>query len=624
MSDLSLSWEERYAPRRDLAKKYPTDWPLQFTLQQPILYHSDMGREWDLALAHYRSVPDRVLGELLEARLFSPLHSNMSHEVLDKMLSQAKDSPWTHLAALAWAANPRRGDPVLAAQEFEEFRARCPGSLIAFQYLGSVHDPAKLRGHVAALRNTIETKKKTGLHESEVELFRTAWTWERMTYGENRLDDFRRAVRADVEFLREHLNYDSWSSVFMVSYGYTEILKENAAVKTIEDEVLRRAPNGQAAWWIKKGRWEEQNPPPKQSPPQPNQPIPPSDMAASEAYGKSYTEFMLSLMEQFWGKTYAAEEAEHLMGAQDLPDGAFERLVDLVLSNAERLPDQSTSTRPVQIHVAEQYVQHKVRLDRVPSLVQQGLDQVENQEKYGRDSDDADRMRRLYGTDNYTQRRAREILIRHAIVTQQKERTLALLSDFRRELDQSKPADTTGPAASSWRSNQMSYTMLARQAGVEVPMDDLRVSNREEHERYPVPEFEAKDLSGKSWSLTDLQGKVTYVLLWRTWCGGSCDPILGGVRKLYESWKNRIDRTVLTISQDENPGIAASIVKDGGYSFPVICSAGLADKFVPVGGYPQEVLIDPQGRRIRRRPPRASEETIVKIDEIADKIGVIQ
>jgi hypothetical protein len=32
MSDLSLSWEERYGPRRELAKRYPADWPLQFML----------------------------------------------------------------------------------------------------------------------------------------------------------------------------------------------------------------------------------------------------------------------------------------------------------------------------------------------------------------------------------------------------------------------------------------------------------------------------------------------------------------------------------------------------------------------------------------------------------------
>jgi AhpC/TSA family len=278
----------------------------------------------------------------------------------------------------------------------------------------------------------------------------------------------------------------------------------------------------------------------------------------------------------------------------------------------------------VQIQVAQQYLQNKVRLDRVPSLVQQGLEQIENQEKYRRDSDAFDNMPRSPGTDDnisFTRRRAREILIRHAIVTQQKDRTLALLSDFRRELDQSKPADTTGRARSAWLSDEMSYSMLARQAGLEIPTDGLRISHPEEPERYPIPEFEAKDLSGKTWSIADLQGKVTYVLLWRTGCGGSCDPILGGVQQLYERWKNRIDRAVLTISQDENPAIAASIMKDAGYSFPVICSVGISEKFVPGGGWPQEALIDPQGRRLQRRPPRASGETIGEIDEMADKIN---
>ena len=61
MFDLSKSWEERYAPRRALADKYSADWPLQFTLQQPILQLFDIGREWDLALAHYRALPDHLL-----------------------------------------------------------------------------------------------------------------------------------------------------------------------------------------------------------------------------------------------------------------------------------------------------------------------------------------------------------------------------------------------------------------------------------------------------------------------------------------------------------------------------------------------------------------------------------
>lgn len=33
---------------------------------------------------------------------------------------------------------------------------------------------------------------------------------------------------------------------------------------------------------------------------------------------------------------------------------------------------------------------------------------------------------------------------------------------------------------------------------------------------------------------------------------------------------------------------------------------------------------DLQGRRLQRHPPRASDETIGKVEEMADKIGVIQ
>src|SRR5262249_1093844 len=143
---------------------------------------------------------------------------------------------------------------------------RCPANLLAFQYLGSARDPQKLRSHVTALRNAIEAKKKLGLDESEVELFRTAWTWERAIYGERRLDEFKRAVRGDVEFLRKHLNYPPglgslWSRTVTARYSRTALLSELS--RTRSPGALRM---GQAAWWITKERWEEQNPPPKQSP----------------------------------------------------------------------------------------------------------------------------------------------------------------------------------------------------------------------------------------------------------------------------------------------------------------------------------------------------------------------
>ena len=192
-----------------------------------------------------------------------------------------------------------------------------------------------------------------------------------------------------------------------------------------------------------------------------------------------------------------------------------------------------------------------------------------------------------------------------------------VLSDFRREIDQSKLADIAGRAGNSWRNDQIAYSMLARQAGLDVSIADLSISNPGQPDRYPVAEFEAKDLSGKTWGLADLQGKVTFVLFWRTGC--ACNNVLDGIQKLHERWKDRVDRAVLTISQDEGPAIAESFMKENGYSFPVICSVGVSEKFVPGGGYPRVFLVDPQGRRLQRRP--TGDQTIDSIEEMADQLA---
>jgi hypothetical protein len=65
--------------------------------------------------------------------------------------------------------------------------------------------------------------------------------------------------------------------------------------------------------------------------------------------------------------------------------------------------------------------------------------------------------------------------------------------------------------------------------------------------------------------------------------------------------------------------IAASVMKENGYSFHLICSVAI-EKFVPGSGWPREILIDPHGRRLQRHPPRASDETIARIEEVADQI----
>src|SRR5260370_9710368 len=163
----------------------------------------------------------------------------------------------------------------------------------------------------------------------------------------------------------------------------------------------------------------------------------------------------------------------------------------------------------------------------------------------------------------------------------------AMVTDFRRERDLSKYLETTSGLARQWRNDQITYEMLARRAGIDIPIDLERLNAPQaEPERSPVAPFEAKDLSGKTWSLADLQGKVTYVGIWRSGCSEACGAALQGVQQLYERWKGRTDRAVLTISVDANVAIAESLMKDNEYSFPMIYGAEIAVRFLPNGGWP--------------------------------------
>lgn len=111
-----------------------------------------------------------------------------------------------------------------------------------------------------------------------------------------------------------------------------------------------------------------------------------------------------------------------------------------------------------------------------------------------------------------------------------------------------------------------------------------------------LPEFTAKDLSGRTWQLRDLTGKGTLVNFWATWCG-PCREEHSSIQKLEEMLKDRKDVQVLTISVDESPGAVTAYLKEKGYTFPVINAPELADKLFPWGGLPTNFLVNAKGLR---------------------------
>jgi thiol-disulfide isomerase/thioredoxin len=87
--------------------------------------------------------------------------------------------------------------------------------------------------------------------------------------------------------------------------------------------------------------------------------------------------------------------------------------------------------------------------------------------------------------------------------------------------------------------------------------------------RNPLPAFTLTDLGGKTWKLTDLNGKATLINVWATWCG-PCRAEHPEFQKLYEKVKDRGDITVLSLNVDEEGGLVAPYMTDNHYTFPVM------------------------------------------------------
>ena len=139
----------------------------------------------------------------------------------------------------------------------------------------------------------------------------------------------------------------------------------------------------------------------------------------------------------------------------------------------------------------------------------------------------------------------------------------------------------------------------------------------------PAPDLTLRDLDGKDLSLAQYKGKVVLVNFWATWC----EPCQVEIPWLIEMQQKYADRgfTVLGIAMDEE---GASVVTpwvtkerfdvNGSKSqmnYPIVIGDdAAADKFGGLLGYPTSVLINRDGKIIKRITG------IISYDEISKSI----
>lgn len=115
--------------------------------------------------------------------------------------------------------------------------------------------------------------------------------------------------------------------------------------------------------------------------------------------------------------------------------------------------------------------------------------------------------------------------------------------------------------------------------------------------RNAVPDFEARDLIGRTWRSADLRGKLTVVQLWATWCL-PCRQEHPALQDFFNEARRMNNVQVLTFSGDADPSRVLSYMKEKGYTFPVIVDRDLEVSLFPLeGGIPKTWVIGPDGRR---------------------------
>jgi beta-lactamase regulating signal transducer with metallopeptidase domain/tetratricopeptide (TPR) repeat protein len=110
----------------------------------------------------------------------------------------------------------------------------------------------------------------------------------------------------------------------------------------------------------------------------------------------------------------------------------------------------------------------------------------------------------------------------------------------------------------------------------------------------PLPDFQLTDAQGKTWRLSDLKGKTTFIQVWAVW-SSRYDDSLKPVQELYDRLKDRKDVVFLAFNADQSVEQIEGFLKERHYSFPVVPAYRYVQSISPFTGWWQSWIIDGNG-----------------------------
>lgn len=110
-----------------------------------------------------------------------------------------------------------------------------------------------------------------------------------------------------------------------------------------------------------------------------------------------------------------------------------------------------------------------------------------------------------------------------------------------------------------------------------------------------APWFAAELVSGDTFEMADLQGKVILINFWATWCG-PCVGEMPAFESLYKDYADNPDVAMIAVDVEEKKKTVDYFVETNGYTFPIAYDEeGKICKQYPTSGIPYTVVVGKDG-----------------------------
>lgn len=606
-ADRTVPYEQRMGPLRRLADQFPNDIVVQLRYQDAFRQKHWLIDEFDHALSLYRAQDKE--STFLRARLLMMSRPVESRKTLDALLKANPDFAWPHLAIAEMLDRMPDSDGAEITIHARAFLNACPDSMDGLAALTRVQDVEFVRQSAHRLRAQLKEQS------SSPKMWSTLWKLEIQAQNEG----WHTQVLKDVETLKSQFQpVSAWLQLFAEAAHF---VGDDAPRIWAESAVLQRAPKSPLALEIQGGRADAlqtaaTNPFDHQTRLRMmrgyHSGVPLSErLAVADAVLKSWHDFpeyggppSLLVAEKYLDWGVRLDQVEPLL--QQLTKSERYRIDPAYLPLAHRkliADDDGRDQLRARLFIATH------TLDAAQQVIDQGLAKTARMPPSRDTADPRPNMARLVWVDLEGQLAAANNHVDQALA-RFKQRLLAFPTPTIREYDTN---DTVARIRDYYLQHGGSESSWAAWAG---GADVRTFRARPLQFNDDVARFEVKDLNGRAWSTATLEGKITLVEIWATWCL-PCQDKNRMVQAVADRIGQRDDIQVLTFSQDDQPAVVEKFLKDKAFTFPVVVSRQLSDQLFPVYGLPSTFVVDKTGQRLSRMPLDGPEEIVQTLEQLA-------